>query len=394
MERALGPAGFAAWALASALVTLFTSFVAFGLNSLTVSDFYRGRLADANGRAAVFRYALLCLVFSTLLFGALYGLAPFTVPRSTADVLLASAILMLMSPITAAYAFMQVRRKHGWVAFWPVAQNLTRFAAAVAAIVGLAYVTGALAIWLVGSLLLGIVAIVELLGSRSVMTSSRSEAAASVPEVRGTIARALRFGSAELLDSLDLKIALPLAALFMGTYDVAAVGIGMLIMSAIHYFPYVFVMRFLLPAAHRDDALGKPALSGWMTRVLWAGVIASAATGLLIVFCAPAAIALVAQGDYSAYRGMFTAVGIGTVPLTMSILVSAPLLGESHAGRLLLLRLRATLLFVLAFLGTQSIAGAAAPFIAIGVARFYLWFAVRHRLRRATVRGQDGSSEQ
>lgn len=389
MERALGPAGFAAWALASALVTLFTSFVAFGLNSLTVADFYRGRLADAAGRVAVFRYALLCLVVSTIFFGAIYGLAPFTVPRSTADVVLAAAILVLMSPITASYAFMQVRRKHGWVAFWPVAQNLTRFAAAAVALAGLASVTGALAIWFAGNLLLGIVATIELRDARSAMTSTRPAPEASVAEMRGTIARALRFGSAELLDSLDLKIALPLAALFMGTHDVAAVGIGMLIMNAIHYFPYVFVMRFLLPAAHRDDAQGKPALSGWMTRVHWGGVAASTATGLLIVFFAPAAIAYVAQGDYSPYGGMFTAIGISTVPLTMSILASAPLLGESHAGRLLGLRLLATLLFILVFLGMQSWAGAAAPFIAIGVARLYLWFAVRDASRRMTVRGGE-----
>lgn len=392
MERALGPVGFAAWALASALVTLFTSFVAYGLNSLTVADFYRGRLADAAGRAAVFRYALLCLVVSTLVFGAVYGLAPFTVPRSTADVALATAILVLMSPITACYAFMQVRSKHGWVAFWPVAQNLTRFAAAVAAIAGLVYVTGALAVWLVGSAVLGIVAVAELLDTRSALNSSRSAPETPVVEERTTIARAVRFGSAELLDSLDLKIALPLAALFMGTHDVAAVGIGMLIMNAIHYFPYVFVMRFLLPAAHRDDAQGRPALSGWMTRVHWGGVAASTTLGLLLVVFAPAAIAHVAQGDYSAYGAMFTAIGISTVPLTMSILASAQLLGESHAGRLLVLRLRATLLFVVAFLGTQSLAGAAAPFIAIGIARLYLWFAVRRTARTVRVQGVATSS--
>jgi hypothetical protein len=73
----------------------------------------------------------------------------------------------------------------------------------------------------------------------------------------------------------------------------------------------------------------------------------------------------------------------------MSIVASAPLLGESHAGRLLALRLRATLLFVLVFLVTQSFTGASAPFVAIGGARLYLWFAVRGASRRVAVRASQ-----
>jgi len=391
MERALGPAGFAGWALASALVTLFTNFVAFGLNSLTVADFYRGRLAVGAGRVALLRYALLCLIVSTAAFAAVYGWAPFTVPRIPAEVVLAAMIVALMSPITACYAFMQVGGRHFWVAFWPVAQNLTRFAAAAAALAGLVYVTGAIAVWLAGTVVLGVFAVVVLRDARFLLVDASAKPVSGV-DGTGTLRRALRFGSAELLDSLDLKIALPLAALFMETHDVAAVGIGMLIMNAIHYFPYVFVMRFLLSAAHRDDAHGKPPLSGWMKNVTWGGISVSVIAALLIIVGAPWAIARVAMGDYGGYGAMFTAIGVATIPLTMSILGSAPLLGETHARRLLALRIRATLLFVLVFLGVQGVAGAAAPFVAIGISRLYLWYAVHGTSMRAGARiGMPGS---
>lgn len=395
MERGLGPSGFARWALCSSLVTLFGVLATFGLNSLLLADHYRGRLVTADGRRAVLRYALVCTGLAALGLLALYAGAPFRVERSALDVAMAMALVLLMLPVTAVYAYFQICGLGLELAFWPVLQNLARFAAALAVLWAALDASMAIAVWLGGVALLALASVPGLARAPAVLAAGPHPAgvglpaaAAAVPvqapeagNVAATGRRARRFGWMEFFDALDLKVALPIAALMLPDVQVAAVGLGLLLMNAIYYFPYVFVMRYLLPAVHRADAAGGglPRLSPRIDRV---ALLASAVIGVAVALAAPSVIGWVAAGDYSAQRGMFVAVGLATVPLVMSTVGAGAFLGESQADLLLRLRRLTTLVFLVVVLLLIGPLGAAAPFVALIAGRGWLWWTLWRWRRR------------
>lgn len=393
MERGLGPAGFARWALCSALVTFFGALATFGLNSLMLADHFRGRLVSAAGRRAVQHYALACTGLATAAMVVIYAAAPFRVERTALEVAMAAALVALMLPVTAAYAVFQIGGRDLAIAYWPVLQNLARFAAALAALGTLLQASEAIAIWLGCLTLLALWGLHGLARAPALLSAGPPPAAmagaadSALPAESAAVAdtgrRARRFGWMEFLDALDLKVALPIAALFLADLHVAAVGLGMLLINAIYYFPYVILMRYLLPAVHRADAAGGglPRVTDRLDRI---GLLASLVTGLALAWGAPAAVAWVATGDYSAQHGMFIAVGVATVPLVMSTLGAGPFLGERHAGQLLKLRAVSTMAFLVALLALVGPLGAAAPFVALAAGRGWLWWALWRWRRRLT----------
>ncbi|HQC94746.1 MAG TPA: hypothetical protein PK306_03445 [Aquabacterium sp.] len=396
MERGLGPSGFARWALCSALVTLFGVLATFGLNSLLLADHYRGRLVTAAGRRAVLRYALACTGLAVLGMLALYAGAPFRVERSALDVAMAMALVLLMLPVTAVYAYYQICGLGLELAFWPVLQNLARFAAALAVLWAALDASQAIAVWLGGVVLLALAAVPGLARASAVLAAGPQPAAPSAladpleaVAVAGTGRRARRFGWMEFFDALDLKVALPIAALMLPDVQVAAVGLGLLLMNAIYYFPYVFVMRYLLPAVHRADAAGSglPRLSPSIDRV---ALLASAVTGVAVAVAAPGVVAWVAAGDYTGQRAMFTAAGLATVPLVMSTVGAGAFLGESQADLLLRLRRLTTLVFLVVLLVLIGPMGAAAPFVALIAGRGWLWWTL-WRWRRRLLSAPEGA---
>jgi len=373
-ERGLGVEGFAQWALVNSLVVVFITVACFGSSNLVMSEYFEGHLTSPAGRIALARFFLTTGLIALLGFVAAYGWAPLPGARTPRDVALGALILVAQIPIVLVYPMFQIHDRARMVAFWHFMQNLGRsLVAATSLIVAMTYTT-AMAGWLAVSLVLCAWVLLDR-GARRfpaapLIPSPRQERTSEIPQT--VAARGLRFGFAEALDALDLKVALPIAALFLTAKETAATSLGLVFLFAVHFFPYVLVTRYLLPAVHSSGRQETNSVLTTVDRWLVLGVIASGAVAVLFALFGANLVAILARGDYNDQRHMFVAAGIAMVPLSVSILGSATFMTIDRQRDLLAWRVRATLVFLLTLVLTAPWMGSAAAFIAIAAGRTYL----------------------
>jgi hypothetical protein len=234
-----------------------------------------------------------------------------------------------------------------------------------------------MALWLIMLVVLaGYVFVTE--GKRAVIAASKalSPGAAERHAIRTALAavgkRGVWFGLNESIDSLDLKLAVPVAAVFLSSTETAVVALGWIPLVAVHFFPYVAVTRYLLPKVHRESLSSPQQLVRTVRR--WCVVTAVAATPLAL--CAAlfgeAGLAWLVKGDYSAYGEIFPWLGLAIVPLSVSIVGVAAFMSSESAPQLLRWRAEATGVFVLAVAALAASTDVTSIFIAIAAGRFYL----------------------
>lgn len=369
-ERGLGVDGFAQWLLVNALVSFFVPLAAFGSANLILSEFFEGRLNTSDGRRALARFFAVTTVIAAIGFVVVYGWSRLGGRRTTLDVALGFAITLARTPVVLVYPFFQIHHRARLVAFWPAIENLGRFLLSVASIALALSFTTVLGWWL--ALLAGLAVV----GVRIARSSSlppieaRATTARSVPE--SVAARGVRFGIAEYLDSLDLKLAIPVAAMFLAPKAIAGAGLGLLFLNAIYFFPYLIVTRYLVPGIHSGAGDDRAAVRKTILRWLVFGAVVSVIGGLTFAVFGADIVAILAEGDYRDQRFLFPVVGITMIPLCLSALAAAMYLRIEHAGRLLSWRVQATLVFLLVTIATAKPLGAAAPILGILVCRVFL----------------------
>ncbi|EHR72927.1 membrane protein involved in the export of O-antigen and teichoic acid [Burkholderiales bacterium JOSHI_001] len=341
-ERALGAAGFAHWSHLNALLLLAVPLGCLGSNHLLLSEHARGRLQHRAGLMSALRFYGMCLAVSLPLFllaGAwrLGDEDRFSTPL-LALLFLGNALAVLLFPV------FQISSRATAVALWPLAQVSLRALAGALAL-ALTWSASTLAwAWGLGLVLLGAVGLVSVMPLAR-QWASEPQAATAPPSQASLLRQAGVFGASDMLDTLDLKLIIPLAALWHGSAATAAAGIVVVMLSAVVFLPSVLVSRVLLPAVHREG-LQSPTLRHWVTRVS-----AAAAVGLLPVAAAlggwgPDLVAAVARGNYAAQSDAFRLVGLCLLPLSLSMLGAAPFMAHREAARLLRWRLEALAVFL------------------------------------------------
>jgi O-antigen/teichoic acid export membrane protein len=376
-ERALGVEGFAQWAFLNAALTIAVPVACMGSNHLVLSEFYEGRLNDRESVAAMLRYfGAWAAVTLVVLLPSYAAAAP---AGQRASVLVLSALFIAQLPIILVFPVFQARSQAGWVAAWPLAQVMTRLLVAFSAWLAAWRFGHAVLAWTLASVVLAAIALRQMLPALRARMS-RAEPAAGLDRP-GLGRPGLAFGMSDLLDSLDLKLLVPLAAVLFDPVATAAAGVAVVLLSALYFLPHVLISRVLLPAVHRHDGAGAAPVRRFVLRL--AGLCALALTPLAIAWYwlgVPFVSALV-RGDYASQAAAIALLGLAAVPMCLSQMAAAPYMGRRRAGRLLRWRLEALVLFLLLAAALRSL-GLQGLVVAFAAARLFLCARLLVRLGR------------
>jgi O-antigen/teichoic acid export membrane protein len=377
LERALGVQGFAEWAYLSAFLAISAPLACMGSGHLLLSSALKEDLADRAGLLLLASYfgSFTLLAMAVFALGLTTG-APgnlMTVPWA-----LLYGALLVQIPVVLVFPVYQRRRYMRWVAGWPLLQSAVRLFAAIAALIFGFAVMGVLVTWAVLSLGLVFVAVRTVWPLIGVRMRQSSPANGISPSLRARISRlygsGIGFGLSDLLDSLDLKLIVPLAALLFGVTETAAAGLATILLAAVQFFPYVLVMRVLLPAVHSgSDAMGQ-ALRTLVLRLSAFATLALVPLVLAFLCCGLTILGFVVRGDYSSQEAAISWLGICFIPLCVSQVAAAPHMARRDTWRLFGWRVEALALFVGAALSLSELGLLA---IVIGFAAGRTWLCVR-----------------
>lgn len=353
LERALGVQGFAQWAYLSALLAIFVPVACMGSSHLLLSSSLEVDISDPRGLRLLLMYFGFFTVLAIVAFAISLELsAPgklITVPRA-----LLLSVFLLQIPIVLVFPIYQRRGYAGWVAAWPLLQVAVRLLVALAALLIGFSLFGVVAIWVLFSLGLAAIAIRELWPSIRRRMHRSDNPRDRTRSLRKTMWRlclsGVGFGLSDLLDSLDLKLVVPLAAMLFGVTEAAAAGLVTVLLAAAHFAPSVLVMRILLPAVHRDTRETSARLRSLVLR--FSGIVGVALTLFAIVFLLVGfpLLTMIVRGDYSSQEQAISWLGICFVPLCVSQVAAAPHMARQRTWRLFWWRVEALSLFVLAAL--------------------------------------------
>lgn len=376
-ERALGVQGFAEWAYAGALITIFVPIACLGSGHLLLSPAPEGAAGDGQD---AWLHALYFGAFAALSLAALSVtlLAGRPGVLATLPGALVVSVFLVQVPIVLVFPVFQLRNQVAWVAGWPLLQVSLRLAIALAALLAGLAVLDAMLAWLLASACLAAVA------ARQAWPSLRARLRQPATPVRRRLPSrehaasffqsGVGFGLSDLLDSLDLKLLVPLAAFLFGVTETAAAGLATVLLSAVHFFPNVLVMRILLPAVHRGTAETSRDLKFLVLKL-------SAISALVLVPCALAflwigfpVLAMLVRGDYASQAQALSYLGICFVPLCISQVAAAPHMARRTTWRLFRWRTEALLMFILTSIALQE-SGLLA--VVIGFASGRAWLCVR-----------------
>jgi O-antigen/teichoic acid export membrane protein len=375
LERALGVQGFAEWAYLSAFLAISAPLACMGSGHLLLSSTLTKDLADRAG------LLLLATYFGSF---TLLGLAVFVLGLKTGAPgnlmslpwgLLCGALLVQI-PVALVFPVYQRRGHMRWVATWPLLQSAVRLFMALAALTLSFTIFGVLVTWVVLSMGLSIIAIRTIWPLVRIRMDRPSPAQGFT--LRDRMSRlyisGIGFGLSDLLDSLDLKLIVPLAAFLFGVTETAAAGLAAILLAAVHFFPYVLVMRVLLPAVHSgSDAMGE-ALRSLVLRL--SAFASFALVPLVIAFlcCGLTILGLVVRGDYSSQEDAISWLGVCFIPLCVSQVAAAPHMARRNTWRLFWWRVEALALFIVTTL-LLSESGLLA--VVVGFAAGRTWLCVR-----------------
>jgi len=376
LERSLGIQGFAQWSFLNSLCTILVTVACLGANSLILSEFFHGRLKTSQGLMQMLIYLGSCSILGLFgFFGAylwtLQGSAPL-LPSMPLELV----VFFLQIPILLIYPVFQIREQAVQIALWPLFQNLSRFAVAVAAIIcSLSYLP-VVSLWGLTSFALAGWAIYvcwppiyrRLRGAkeRSIRSATRQEG------FRDILKSGVGFGANETLDSLDLKLVIPLAALFFGSKEIAAASLAMLFLLAFHFFPYVVSARLLLPAVHRTSETDPRPLIAMIYRLCLYSFALLVPLSVILFFFGYFLITKLTAGDYSSQQATFRALGATVIPVCLSFLAVAPFMSKRHNSRLLRWRTEALLIFLGLSFSLVHVIGVSALLYSIAISRTYL----------------------
>jgi O-antigen/teichoic acid export membrane protein len=369
VEHGLGVEGYAEWLLVNSLIVFFVPIATLGYTNLILSEFFEGHLNEASGRRALRRFFTTTTIVAVAAFALVYGFGPFTGVRSWTKVAMGALMVAILSPVNLVYPVFQIQQMARTVALWPAMMNLNRFLVAGATLVASMSVTSYLGWWFASSVLLFAYA----LSRPGLFTLPEIRVRRELPEGAATslTQRGVRFGAAEYLDSLDLKLAIPVTAAMLTAKQIAAAGLGLLFLNAVYFFPWMIVTRYLLPAIHSRIGDDRVTVQATIRRWLLLGAGAVVACGFAFALVGDRIVKLLAEGDYGDQGYLFQIVGVSMIPLCVSILASAPFMRVEHTRRLLTWRIQSTLAFLLVTFATIQM-GAAAPMLGILAARAYL----------------------
>lgn len=376
-ERAFGVQGFAEWSYLSALLTIFVPIACMGSNHLLLSSSLEADVLHRHG----LRLLLIYFGFFTLLAVAAFAIslemsAPgklMTVPWT-----LLLSIFVVQIPIVLAFPIYQRRDRAGWVAAWPLLQVALRLLVAIAALLVGFTLFGVVVIWILLSLGLVTIAVREMWTSIRRRVRGSDMARDRIPSMREAIARlvvsGIGFGLSDLLDSLDLKLVVPFAAVLFGVTETAAAGLAAVLLAAVHFFPSVLVMRILLPAVHRDTGDTSGTLRSLVLRLSAISGLALAPFAIAFLWVGFPLLTMIVRGDYSSQEQAVAWLGICFVPLCVSQVAAAPHMARRSTWRLFWWRVEGLSLFILVSLALSSFGLLA---IVIGFAFGRTWLCLR-----------------
>lgn len=383
-ERALGLLEFARFAYLTSLLGLLVPVACMGSNHLLLSEFFQGRLVSREDASRLISYFLAFSALALLVFLPLYrhGAPP---PQAGLPLLLLGVLFLAQVPVNIVFPVFQGRGQTRWVALWPLIQVLLRAAVGVVAILAAWSLYEAVLAWTIVCVSLAAIAISQLLPSLKARMKLKPQLAESHrftwQRTRATLASGLVFGLSDMLDALDLKLLVPLAALLFSAVETAAAGLAVVILSAAFFFPYVLITRILLPAIHRAPAHGGSSevralvlrLSAWSLAVLLPITVLVYAYGYPL-------IARIVRGDYSSQATALSGLAFCLAPLCISQLAAAPHMQRESTWRLLWWRLEALAIFVAMALGWRSL-GLTSLVLGFAVGRLWLSARVLNGLR-------------
>lgn len=357
-ERALGIQGFAEWASLGALLTVFVPLACMGSTHLLLSS---DLAAEFVGRRCLWLLLIYFGSFTSLALAAFEIALKVGAPGNlmTLPSVLLLSVFLVQIPIVLVYPVYQRRGHMQWVAAWPLLQTAFRLLAAITAlIIGLG-VFGVMVTWVLLSLGLVAVAVRAIWPSvRTRILHSDKSGESSLPwrqSMSRLFASGIGFGLSDLLDSLDLKLVVPLAALLLSVTETAAAGLATVLLSAVQFFPYVLVMRVLLPAVHRDSDATSGELRALVLRLSAIVTLSLAPFAVAFWWVGFPILALVARGDYSSQEQAISWLGICFVPLCVSQFAAAPHMVRRSTWRLFWWRVEALGLFILVSLALSNL---------------------------------------
>lgn len=375
-ERALGIDGFARWAYLLSLLGLLVPIACMGANHLVLSEFFHGRLSNRTDATRLIAYFGAFSVAALVVVLELHRRAPVADDANLPFWLLA-VLFLSQVPINLAFPVFQGRGRARWVALWPLLQVALRAILAGLAILGAWTYLGAVQAWTMTSVVLALVAVRQVWPSlRARLQRERQETDRRAPgQVRSTVAAGLGFGLGDLLDALDLKLLVPIAAFLYGTTETAAAGLCVVALSAIFFFPHVLITRILLPAIHRSTSSEeRTEVRLLVLRVCaWSFVALVPLTALAYVY-GYEVIAASVRGDYSSQAMALSLLAFCFAPLCISQLAAAPHMERARTWWLLRRRLEALAVFIGIALGWRSL-GLSSLLLAFAAGR--LWLSVR-----------------
>lgn len=371
-ERALGIEGFAQWAFLNALLTILVPVACMGANHLLLSEFYAGRLQGHGGLRDLVRYfAIWGGLGATILLAAYALAAPQSARAPLALVLLLFAAQL---PIALVFPTFQARGRAGWVAAWPLAHIGLRLLVALLALAASWHFLDAVVAWTIGCV--GVAALALSQVARPLHERwARRDAALTRPGP-ALWRTGLGFGMADMLDSLDVKLLVPLAAAWFDPVATAAAGIVVVLLSAASYFPYVLVQRVLLPAVHSARPETREGVRRMVRRLCKACVLLLAPLAVAWWFWGFDVIAALVKGDYATQARALSLLGLSALPLFVSQLAAAPHMERARTWRLLRWRVETVVLFCVASLALRGL-GLGLEALVIGFAVGRAWLCLR-----------------
>ncbi|HLG20639.1 MAG TPA: hypothetical protein VI895_12605 [Bdellovibrionota bacterium] len=375
-ERSLGVQGFAQWSYLNSICSILIGVACLGASNLILSEFFRGRLETKTGLVRLMAYFGLSSFLAFFGFFGLYAWILLTEKPLFTGMPLELVVFLAQIPIVLIYPVFQIRGWIAQVALWPLLQNLARLLVAITAAVAALGYTSAVALWTIASLLLAGWAI--RMAWRPIYSRVNSLAQTEVRSALqygglfGVVQSGLGFGATEVLDSLDLKLVVVLAGFFFGAHEISAATLAMLLVFAVYFFPYVLVMRLLLPIVHRYWDNEAHLLFKMIERICLYAVAFLLPVSIAMYFFGHSALALLVKGDYSSQEGVFKAVATVIIPLCLSTVGAAPFMSKRENLRLLRWRLESLALFIVFVLAFVRYLNLAALFWGLTANRTYL----------------------
>lgn len=375
LERSLGVQGFAQWAFLNSLCTILTTIACLGANSLILSEFFQGRLQTRQGLTQVLVY-----LNASSLLGALGFLGVYLWTMAGRTSLLPSMpleiiVFLAQIPILLVYPVFQIKEQAREMALWPLFQNLSRFVVALmAAVMALSY-TSTVALWTLFSLVLAAWAVKvcwSLIAKRLHGVRRDLRSFLRQEEFFAVTKSGLGFGANEALDSLDLKLVVPVAAILFGTQEISAAALAMLFLFAVHFFPWVLVSRMLLPAVHRSSETDPQPLYTMVSRLCLFSIAVLLPASIVFFYFGYSILMHFVSGDYSSQQGTFRALSVAFIPTCLSILGAAPFMSKRENLRLLRWRIEALVIFIATTLVLSHKYSVASLFWAVAISRTYM----------------------